>query len=543
MGIKDLIMGPAARPPVDQATAESGRRLLELGRRLLAAAPGWSGGPADQSGLAVILDDLGTALQNIDGRLVLGLLGGTGVGKSTLISALAGEPISASSPVRPTTSRPVVYRHQDFPALTRISGAEVVHQVEALRNVAIIDFPDFDSLETAHHGQVMDHLNDLDLVIWVTDHHKYADRRLYEVMSEVKARIGRAGQAALLNKSDELLALDDGGEALDYLLESFSTQLAEFGGWTGPPPWPVSAAAALDHPGDPTAGGLTPLRELLAGLADAKYRRAIEHGNIGARQANFLARLEQAAQPEQWLTEVKALEELQGGLRPGLALDGDLTALTLSRPAYLNPLVDRLKKETGGLLSLFTDAWDFALLRLKPAPELPPAAPEPSAPGLAGYLAGRSEDLAAITGQSARLNRDELSRQSRAVIQKALDQHLAKAPRVGSSLLIIWPLALAALLIWAESGGQYGGPAALTAAALRSLAPWLIGSLIGDVILSRFVWFRAARHYETAFHRALAQARAELTDLADQSLGQAVAGEIERRVRALDALAEIVGRN
>ena len=44
--------------------------------------------------------------------LVVMLMGGTGVGKSTLLNALAGAPVAQASFTRPTTRDPVVYYHE-----------------------------------------------------------------------------------------------------------------------------------------------------------------------------------------------------------------------------------------------------------------------------------------------------------------------------------------------------------------------------------------------------------------------------------------------
>lgn len=538
MGLKDLSSAGRTSPA---AMAES-FRLVEIGRRLLAEKPDWARGDEDQRELSQALDELETAAKSVDGRLVLGLLGGTGVGKSTLISALAGEEISPASPVRPTTSQPVVYRHQSFPPLIQLSGREVVHQAAGLQSLAIVDFPDFDSLETAHHQLVLDNLKDLDLVAWVTDPNKYADRRLYEILARVQAVLGPAAQVALLNKADQLSALPEGREALDYVTESFDRQLREIGGWTGGRPWPISAAEALEHPEDRAAGGLGPLRDHLDTLADHKLRRALELGNLEARNLDFRSRLERAARPEDWLKNLEALKRLADDFRPQVAIDGDLAALALARPAYVAPRFDRLRKTASGLLALFSDGWDFIVSRFKAGPDLPPPRPEPAAPGLVQYLLGRAEDLDLLTGRPLVLNRAELERDGTAAIQKALDEKSRRDPKVGSAALFIWPLALAILLIWAETGGQYGGPAALTAAALRSAAPWLIFGFLGEVVLSRFIWFRARRFYEAEFHRALELAERELREMADRCLGSPLKLAIEAQTSRLDLLADLERR-
>jgi GTP-binding protein EngB required for normal cell division len=512
---------------------------LNLARLLLAEASPWPGGAGDQKALADQAADLENALALIDGRLVLGLLGGTGVGKSALISALAGREISPSSQRRPTTSQAVVYRHESFPPLENLRGREVVHRVDGLRALAIVDFPDFDSLESAHRQAVLDNLRELDLVAWVADQHKYADRRLYEVLARVRTAVSPRAQVVLLNKSDQLLALEDGGEALDYVLESFHRQLRDFGAWAGPPPWPVSARLALAEPGSRAAGGLGPLWDLLEQMADEKCRRAVEEGNLEARSQALAGRLRAAARPEEWLSELESLEALGRDFRPEGAVMADLAGLNLLRPSYLAPRLDQLRRRAGGLLGFFSDLWDFGAGRFRPGPEQPPPAPAPAIPALTRYLLGRAEDLAQIGGEPPSLSAGDLARAGSAVIQDHLDRDLAPAPRPGSALLYLWPPALALVMVWAESGGRYGGPAALTAAALAAAGPWLIFGFLGDLILSRFIWFRARRHYEAAFQRALDHSRAELLELADQSLGRDLSAAGAARRRWLDLWADL----
>ena len=525
------------RPGAEPDETSDSLHLISAGRKLLAEEPDWP--REDQAGLKAALGDLETAVRSLDGRLALGLLGGTGVGKSTLISALAGEVISPAGPVRPTTSQPVIYRHESYPPAW--PGLEVVHRLDSLKNLAIIDFPDFDSLKTDHHQLVLDNLNGLDLVAWITDPQKYADRRLYEVMGRVRA--GPLAQVVILNKADELAARpEDGQEALAKVLESFGRQLGEFGGWTGAPPWAVSAAEALARPGDPEAGGLGPLRQRLADLAEAKLRREVEMGNLAARNRDIRARLARAARPEDWLKGLKALKRLADDFQPRGVIAGDLAAIDMS--AFVSPKLALLRQRATGLLSLFSDGWDFVAGPFKsggpPWPNF-----EPGAPGLVKYLMGRGAELSSLTGRPLEWTQAELARDSGAALQKILDEKFrlkertAQEPKVSSAPLILWPTALAALLIWAETGGQYGGPAALTAAALRSAAPWLIFGVLGDLFLSRFIWFRARRFYEADFHQALALAHEALIGLADGRLGQPLARAIDRQTRILNLLADL----
>src|SRR6266852_83940 len=80
--------------------------------------------------------------------LVIMLMGGTGVGTSTLLNALAGGAIAQASFARPTTRDPVVYYHETIqphrldPALQHCRLA--AHDRPALEQKIIVDTPDLD---------------------------------------------------------------------------------------------------------------------------------------------------------------------------------------------------------------------------------------------------------------------------------------------------------------------------------------------------------------------------------------------------------------
>ena len=145
---------------------------------------------------------------------VLAFVGGTGVGKSSLLNALAGETVSPASVRRPTTSVPVAWvpaaqRTALEPLLEWLGVDEVrEHGATDLGPVAILDLPDMDSVASEHRARVEAILPRVDAVAWVTDPEKYHDAALHDDF--LRAWVGRlARQVVIVNKADRL-GPDDG---------------------------------------------------------------------------------------------------------------------------------------------------------------------------------------------------------------------------------------------------------------------------------------------------------------------------------------------
>jgi GTP-binding protein EngB required for normal cell division len=152
--------------------------------------------------------------------LTVGLLGGTGVGKSTLMNALSGSEICSTSHRRPHTDNVLVYRHSEAAALPslhleKVPWKEITHQAEAMKQVLLCDLPDFDSLMGEHREQVLGFIEHLDVLVWVTSPEKYADRRFYEFLQMVPK--AKKNFYFVLNKTDlffEGETLEDGYEQM-----------------------------------------------------------------------------------------------------------------------------------------------------------------------------------------------------------------------------------------------------------------------------------------------------------------------------------------
>ena len=140
---------------------------------------------------------------------VLALVGGTGVGKSSLLNALAGVTVSPVGARRPTTGSPVAWvaqsaRDETAPLLRWLDVREVQdHANGSFADVAILDLPDIDSTTPEHRARVDELLPRVDAVVWVADPEKYRDAVLHDdYLRHWAPRLAR--QVVVLNKADRI---------------------------------------------------------------------------------------------------------------------------------------------------------------------------------------------------------------------------------------------------------------------------------------------------------------------------------------------------
>ena len=144
---------------------------------------------------------------------MLAIAGGTGVGKSTILNAIAGQEVSPASSRRPTTAEPIAWvpaeRRRELTGLLTWLGVTQVreHPAERLGELAVIDLPDFDSIAPEHRRRVDELLPRVDAVAWVVDPEKYKDEIVHGgYLRTFGPRLRH--QLVVLNRSDLLTAED-----------------------------------------------------------------------------------------------------------------------------------------------------------------------------------------------------------------------------------------------------------------------------------------------------------------------------------------------
>ncbi len=213
-------------------TPESIHRKLDQFRLLLANDSLFSVTTEQQHSLREDAEKISRKLRSLqESFLTIGLLGGTGVGKSTLMNALAGAEIASASHRRPHTDRVLIYSHEEAGVLPSLPGEDlpwtlVPHRSDLIRQILLCDLPDFDSLLGEHRERVIEFLEHLDLLVWVTSPEKYGDGRFYEFLSQVPK--AERNFIFVLNKTDLLFqdeSLEQGYQQLTRLARTFQEHL------------------------------------------------------------------------------------------------------------------------------------------------------------------------------------------------------------------------------------------------------------------------------------------------------------------------------
>lgn len=131
------------------------------------------------------IQEIREKLNSIESLLILAIVGGSGVGKSTLINAIAGEKIANTSPFRPCTNKPLIYHPPDWRVPDYFKSYDCIPK-SALSNIVLIDTPDTDTVVKEHREFVKYVLAHCDLVLFCGSSEKYLDDATWSLMKEIK---------------------------------------------------------------------------------------------------------------------------------------------------------------------------------------------------------------------------------------------------------------------------------------------------------------------------------------------------------------------
>ncbi|WP_454698834.1 dynamin family protein [Arthrobacter humicola] len=216
--------GPAAQNTRAAAAVE----LLEAVRtdlgaaRLPLALPGADAARLDiRNALAQLDDYILPRFRSLDAPLLAVVGGSTGAGKSTLVNALVGHPVTRAGAIRPTTRQPILLHHpadaawfedqRVLPSLSRIRGTVVDTQLPANRagaapdaasisslvlvghpavpeGIALLDAPDVDSVSDDNRKLAGQLLAAADLWLFVTTANRYADAVPWKLLLDAASR-------------------------------------------------------------------------------------------------------------------------------------------------------------------------------------------------------------------------------------------------------------------------------------------------------------------------------------------------------------------
>ncbi|RJP26862.1 MAG: hypothetical protein C4527_14330 [Candidatus Omnitrophota bacterium] len=146
-----------------------------------------------------------------DSLFLYGIVGGKDVGKTSLINQLAGARISIDTDILDEgTKIAVAYCHKnDLADLRKRLAMDmkehlnfISHERNELRNVVLIDFPDFDSRFITHRDDVQRLSKYLQSIVWVVSPRKYGDHEFLDQLTAVAQ--SSENYYVALNKIDQL---------------------------------------------------------------------------------------------------------------------------------------------------------------------------------------------------------------------------------------------------------------------------------------------------------------------------------------------------
>ncbi|MCU1515778.1 MAG: transporter [Pseudarthrobacter sp.] len=204
MGLLETVRQDLSRVSLPLSTPGVGQSRLEVG-----------------SAVAQLEDYILPRYRSLDAPLLAVVGGSTGAGKSTLVNALVGHPVTRSGAIRPTTRQPILLHHpadgswfegeRVLPSLSRIRGSVSTVAIPASRagatpdaaavsslvlvadgavpqGIALLDAPDVDSISDDNRRLAGQLLAAADLWVFVTTANRYADAVPWKLLLDAASR-------------------------------------------------------------------------------------------------------------------------------------------------------------------------------------------------------------------------------------------------------------------------------------------------------------------------------------------------------------------
>lgn len=234
-------------------------------------------------------------LTDLDAPLLAVVGGSTGAGKSTLVNALVGSPVTRAGVIRPTTRQPILLHAPvdagwfatdrvlpglarvrgrlarpdetattagDAPDATRIGELVLLADDRVPDSVALLDAPDIDSVADENRALAAQLLAAADLWIFVTTAARYADAVPWRLLDDAASR--SITVAVVLNRVP--------AEAVDAVRDDLRRMLADRG--LAEAPVFTVVEQQLDDHGMLAADAASPLRAWIESIAGDRAERA-----------------------------------------------------------------------------------------------------------------------------------------------------------------------------------------------------------------------------------------------------------------------------
>lgn len=258
-------------------------------------------------------------VRSLDAPLLAVVGGSTGAGKSTLVNALVGHPVTRSGAIRPTTRRPLLIHHprdagafttqRVLPHLARVrgtmtdpseapgaafggsgpvedTGSLVLLGDESIpEGLAILDAPDVDSISDENRALAAQLLSAADLWLFVTTANRYADAVPWQLLRNAAGR--DITVAVVLDRVQAASAAE---------IEEDLRRMLDAEGLNGAPIFVVEESP-LNETGMLPPAAVAPLRDWLEALgADAHARSDIAARTLGGAVRELAETTERTAE-------------------------------------------------------------------------------------------------------------------------------------------------------------------------------------------------------------------------------------------------------